>query len=233
MSKVCFEPAKAEVFGGFSSQVAANPDFELVVLMLLPNEDDRKRASKAWPAIGSAFFGSNSIQSAADKALLGQVMNNMFTILVKDEELREKWWSFVMRNRIETGNFLVGVSMMSIGGTLGNGVGSCIPSPQRKIAMPLIGAGFGLAAGIGASFVPKETKDSVTRGLQSARIRQAEANLSETERDLAMGVAGNNFDKAIFNGLGLGKTKLYQADVNHNNEKLDSDIKKLKDSETK
>lgn len=228
-------PLLKELISGASANLVGFAGFEAGselwnrAQMMLPNEADRKRASKMWPALGSAIFGKDKDRSNEDKALLGQVMNNMYTILVKDDDLREKWWSFVMRNRIETGNFLVGVSMMTTGATLGNRVGSCVPNPLKKIAMPAIGAAFGLASGIGASFVPTETKDSITRGIQYVRIEKAEKEMKQTEMDIATSVGSSKVDKAVLRGIGLKNSKIYQIDSDYMGKRIDTELSKLQE----
>lgn len=195
--------------------------------MMLPNEEDQKRASKLWPMVGSAFYNKDSVQSTEDKALLGKVMNNMYTILVKDDELREKWWSFVMRNRVQTGNFMVGVSAMTAGSVIGGKVGSCFPLPQRRFAVPALGAVFGLASGVGASFVPKKAKDSVTRGLQSTRMWETENRLNQAHGEVFESVYGKDTEKKYLNALGLKDSKFYEKDMAYIDRKLDTRIANL------
>ena len=151
---------------------------------MIPDEADRKKASTLAPTMWSAFTSKDQNQSQDDKRVISAVFSNMYEILVQNSELREKWWSFVMRNRIQTGNFVVGVSMMSAGATIGGRVGSCIPHPASKIASPVIGAAFGVAGGVAASFVPHDTKDDITKGFQSARMGVSTAQIQTSQINL-------------------------------------------------
>ena len=123
-------------------------------VQMIPDEEDRKKALQIIPTIWSSFATNNSNQSQDEKRIITNVMSNMYEILVQNDELREKWWSFVVRNRIQTGNFVTGVSMMSASATIGTRVSACLPHPIVKVASPLIGAAFGVAGGVAASFIP-------------------------------------------------------------------------------
>ena len=151
---------------------------------MIPDDADRKKASLLAPTMWNAFTNRDQNQSQDDKRVISAVFSNIYEILVQNSELREKWWSFVMRNRIQTGNFTVGVSMMSAGATIGGRVGTCIPYPASKIAAPVIGAAFGVAGGVAASFVPRDTKDDITKGFQSVRMGMSTAQIQTSQINL-------------------------------------------------
>lgn len=153
-------------------------------VQMIPDESDRQKASKLIPTMWSAFTGKNHNQSQDEKRIISAVFSNMYEILVENQELREKWWSFVVRNRIQTGNFAAGVSMMAVGSTIGGRVAACVPHPASKIVSPLIGAAFGVAGGVAASFVPVDKKDNVTKGFQSARMGLSNAQIQTSQINL-------------------------------------------------
>lgn len=161
-------------------------------VQMIPDESDRQKASKLVPTMWSAFTTKDSNQSQDEKRIISAVFSNMYEILVENEELREKWWSFVVRNRIATGNFTVGVSMMAAGATLGGRVGSCIPNPLSKIVSPVIGAAFGVAGGVAASYVPQEKRDDITKGFLSGRAAASSRQIRTSQLNLLSRVENEN-----------------------------------------
>jgi len=194
---------------------------------MMPDEVDREKATKMMPTIWSAITNPDANQSAEDRRIIAAVFGNLYEILVSNSELREKWWSFVMRNRVGTGNFAVGVSMMSMGSVLGAKAGACAPQPIAKVAAPVVGAIFGVGAGVAAAFVPQETKDSITKGIQTVRIYDAEKRIGQLQMEVTGALHSRKNDKAIFNAVGLGKTKWYEADMKAMDKKLDSALQGL------
>lgn len=171
-------------------------------VQMIPDESDREKASKLAPTMWSAFTAKDAGQSQDEKRIISKVFSNMYEILVQNEELREKWLSFVMRNRIQTGNFTVGVSMMATGATIGNRVGACVPSPFTKIASPVIGAAFGVAGGVAASFVPVSVKDDITMKFQSGRMRLSTGQILTSEMNLQDAVRRLETEEKLLQTMG-------------------------------
>lgn len=191
-------------------------------VQMIPDELDRQKASKLVPTIWSAFTTKDSNQLQDEKRIISAVFSNMYEILVQNEELREKWWSFVVRNRIQTGNFTVGVSMMATGATIGGRVGGCIPNPLSKIASPVIGAAFGVAGGVAASYVPVGVKDDITLKLQSSRMGVSTRKIQTSEMNLQGAVQRleneDKFLKAMGEKRNGGDFKFNNIEVQVNDE---------------
>lgn len=171
-------------------------------IQMLPDEVDRKKASTLIPTMWNAMTTKDPNKSQDEKRIISSVFANMYEILVENETLREKWWSFVMRNRIQTGNFTVGVSMMATGATIGGRLGSCIPHPASKIASPIIGAAFGVAGGVAASFVPRDTKDDITRVFQSTRMKISTAQIQTSQINLREAIRNLENEDSFLRDLG-------------------------------
>lgn len=195
---------------------------------MIPDEADRQKASKLISTMWNSFTTKDPNQSQDDKRVISAVFSNMYEILVQNSELREKWWSFVMRNRIQTGNFAVGVSMMSMGATIGGRVGACVPHPASKIASPIIGATFGVAGGVAASFVPRDTKDDITKGFQSVRMGLSTAQIQTSQINLREAVRKLENEEKLMTMLGDKrkgndwKLKNIEVQVNDEIKKMDS-----------
>ncbi len=148
---------------------------------MIGNEADRKKAQLLIPTFWSALTTPSGKQSKDDLRVLGLLFENVNKIL-QDSDLREKWWSFAVRNRIATGDFMAGVSVMTLSTIAASRIATCIPNPAIKyIAAPIIGGAFGVAGGVAIGYVPKEGREAVTRGLQTARLAVSARQIETAE----------------------------------------------------
>ena len=151
---------------------------------MIPNPKDRAAAEKLIPTFWKLLTTPVSKQNKEDLLALGLLFENVLKIL-EDPDLRQKWWSFAVRNRIATGDFMAGVSVMTASAMATTRIASCIPNPAVKyFAAPMIGAAFGVGAGVAIGYVPKDTKDSVTRGFQTARMKASVAQIQTAQINL-------------------------------------------------
>lgn len=172
---------------------------------MIPNAEDRKKASNLVPHLWTSFVTDRKNSTVEDKRIGSIVLGNMYEILVNNSELREKWWSFVMRNRIQTGNFSAGIAMMATGATVGGRVGACVPVPIAKYTTPVIGGLFGVAGGVAATFVPRETKDDITENFQSARMRIATGKILTSQVNVREALRARGREQTLARYLSKGR----------------------------
>lgn len=125
---------------------------------MLPNDSDRARVEDLLPKLFSP--GASTID-ARDCALMGQVMQSMFKILVVDDDLRNTWLYNAWRNHIATGDFVTMVTAMATSSAVGT---MMVPG-----AGTLTGMLFGCAGGLLTLAVSEQQKDDLTDVIQTMR----------------------------------------------------------------
>lgn len=171
---------------------------------MLPSSEDRAAANKIGfsKIIGCMYSGGKGL-SKEDWNVAQKVLGNMFEIL-KTSDLRERWWSFIERNRIATGNFMAGVTMMSAGGQLGarlgGGASTCNPNKLAKVYSWLVGTFFGVVGGVvgglaAAYVIPKSMKDFSTLKFQDTRMELADRDYEDSFRKAVFAANGAAFDE--------------------------------------
>ncbi len=140
---------------------------------MIGDENDRKKAQLLIPTFWSALTSKSESRSKEDWRILGLLLDGVLKTL-EDPDLREKWWSFAVRNRIATGDFMAGVSVMTLSTVAASRVANCIPNSAFKRVAPLIVGGvFGITAGVAIGYIPKEGREAVSRGFQNARQKSS------------------------------------------------------------
>jgi hypothetical protein len=150
-------------------------------ILMIPGEEDREKASRLVPTLWESFITKDAKVTENDRRIAALVRSNIYEILVRNDQLRESWWSFAVRNRYQTGNFVVGVTFMSTGAIAGARVGAFLPNPVGKAMTFAIGAAFGVASGYAVSRVSPQHKDKITEMFQSSNMSASQSKIENIQ----------------------------------------------------
>lgn len=130
-------------------------------LMVDPKDFDR--SEQLWSRGFSGVIDTVRLGRESDDArLVKQMLMNMATILIFDDELRENWFYNTWRLAIATGRFV----------TLASGIATAtaIGSTIYPGAGTTVGFLFGVAGAVAGDSVPQSVKDAITEKFRDARI---------------------------------------------------------------
>lgn len=141
--------------------------------------DIHKRCLGVWTLLYKAISSNGHDDYSEDREILGQALENMWSIFWEKKELRDRWLYNTWRLRMAKGDFLAIVMLMSTAGVVGHAVGapagaaagayvgSAVCPIVGTIAGVVVGgvimAGFAVVAGLIHASIDEKYYDAVTR----------------------------------------------------------------------